>query len=79
MQYLCSIYVVFIRVVNDTQKQSFETVSNAKFKVSKQYQKLKSKFRNTAKANYIFRYYCELINIFVIFLNYYLIILQLIN
>ena len=43
-----------------------------KVKVSKQYQKLKSKFRNTAKANYIFKYYCELINIFVIFLNYYL-------
>ena len=38
------------RVVNDTQSQSFETVSNAKIKVSKQYQKLKSKFRNTAKA-----------------------------
>ena len=63
---------VLIRVVNDTQSQSLETVSNAKIKVSKQYQKLKSKFRNTAKANYIFKYYCELINIFVIFLNYYL-------
>ena len=41
------IYIyIYIRVVNDTQNQSFETVSNAKFKVSKQYQKLKS-FKKT--------------------------------
>ena len=38
------------RVVNDTQNQSFETVSNAKIKVSKQYQMLKSKFRNSIKC-----------------------------
>ena len=37
------------RVVNDTQSQSFETVSNAKIKVSKQYQMLNSKFRNSIK------------------------------
>ena len=38
------------RVVNDTQSQSFETVSNAKIKVSKQYIMLKSKFRNSIKS-----------------------------
>ena len=31
---------IHTRVVNDTQSQSFETVSNAKIKVSKQYQML---------------------------------------
>ena len=41
---------LIIRVVNDTQSQSFETVSNAKIKVSKQYQMLKSKFRNSIKC-----------------------------
>ena len=41
---------VINRVVNDTQNQSFETVSNAKIKVSKQYQMLKSKFRNSIKC-----------------------------
>ena len=40
---------MIIRVVNDTQSQSFETVSNAKIKVLKQYQMLKLKFRNSVK------------------------------
>ena len=43
------ISLVNTRVVNDTQIQSFETVSKAKIKVSKLYQKLKSKFRNSIK------------------------------
>ena len=48
--YVLIIHTLYTRVVNDTQSQSFETVSNAKIKVSKQYQMLKSKFRNSIKC-----------------------------
>ena len=47
--YIYKYIYIYIRVVNDTQSQSFETVSNAKIKVSKQYQILNSKFRNSIK------------------------------